>query len=256
MLKSIVQNIPGVPWIYRAIVWCSRRRAFAYEFTAFKLASESRPKRFALRWRDRQAYLEDRTSTTGFDRHYVYHTAWAARVLARTRPAKHVDISSTLYFVGIASAFVPIDFYDYRPADLQLDGLTTGSADLLHLPFPDRSIASLSCMHVIEHIGLGRYGEPLDPDGDLKSLSELQRVLAPGGTLLIVVPVGRPRLVFNAHRVYAQGQIIAALPELQLFQFSLIPDDPAKGGLIREGAREIADSQEYACGCFWFRRPA
>jgi hypothetical protein len=57
-------------------------------------------------------------------------------------------------------------------------------------------------MHVIEHIGLGRYGEALDPDGDLKAIRELVRVLAAGGNLLVVVPVGRPRIQFNAHRIY------------------------------------------------------
>ncbi len=46
-----------------------------------------------------------------------------------------------------------------------------------------------SCMHTIEHIGLGRYGDPLDAVGDQTALSELQRVVAPGGSLLIVVPV-------------------------------------------------------------------
>jgi len=47
-------------------------------------------------------------------------------------------------------------------------------------------------MNVVEHVGLGRYGEPLDPEGDIKAMRELRRVLAPGGSLLFVVPVGRP----------------------------------------------------------------
>ena len=63
-------------------------------------------------------------------------------------------------FRRIGSAFVPIEHYDYRPPDIRLDNLESGFADLLNLPFSDRSIASLSCMHVVEHVGLGRYGEP------------------------------------------------------------------------------------------------
>ena len=63
-----------------------------------------------VRWTDRYPCLSDRTSKTGFDRHYTYHTAWAARILAETKPETHTDISSSLFFVGIASAFVPIRF--------------------------------------------------------------------------------------------------------------------------------------------------
>ena len=112
----------------------------------------------ALRLRDQLPHLDDRTNTTGFDRHYIYHTAWSARVLAQTKPSEHVDIASSLYFVTTASAFVPIRFYDYRPADLDISNVSSDRADLLALPFADNSIESLSCMHVVEHVGLGRYG--------------------------------------------------------------------------------------------------
>ena len=139
------------------------------------------PRRFAATWGDRFPCLDDRTGTTGFDRHYVFHPAWAARILAQTRPVEHVDISSALIFPVLVSAFIPVKFYDYRPADLQLNNLTSEHADLLALPFPDGSIPSLSCMHVVEHVGLGRYGDPPDPDGDLKAIAELKRVVARGG---------------------------------------------------------------------------
>src|SRR5512133_174025 len=77
-----------------------------------------------LRWGDRYPILGEWTKETGFDPHYVYHPAWAARILAETRPAEHVDISSTVYFAALVSAFVPLRFYDYRPARLKLPGLT------------------------------------------------------------------------------------------------------------------------------------
>lgn len=212
--------------------------------------------RFILRWQDRYPCIEDRTATTSFDRHYTYHTAWAARILAETRPAVHVDIASSLSFICTVSAFVPIRFYDYRPADLRLSNLTCGAADLLSLPFPDRSINSLSCMHVVEHIGLGRYGDPLDPEGDRKAMRELERVLAPEGTLLIVVPVGRPRVCFNAHRIYSFHQVREAFGNLQMRQFALIAEDPASGGLILSPPLDVVDSQNYGCGCFWFSKPS
>lgn len=196
--------------------------------------------------------LDDKTPATGFDRHYVYHTAWAARVLAETRPTEHVDIASSLYFAAMVSAFIPIRFYDFRPAELKLSGLSCDAADLTRLPFKDASIPSLSCMHVLEHIGLGRYGDPLDPRGAWKAMQELKRVVA--GDLLMVVPVGRPRVCFNAHRVFSFEHVMRAMDGLTLHQFALIPDDPSQGGLVLNADPALVERQEYGCGCFWFKK--
>ncbi|MBK6532706.1 MAG: hypothetical protein IPF99_24860 [Deltaproteobacteria bacterium] len=154
-----------------------RRLRFGLEFLAFRRRAKGHAERFSLEWSDRWPCLDDRTPTTDFDRHYVFHPAWAARVLAKTAPDEHVDISSTLHFCTLVSAFVPVRFFDYRPAPVTLAGLTCGAADLTRLPFADRSIASLSCMHVLEHVGLGRYADPVDYDGDLKAFAELRRVV-------------------------------------------------------------------------------
>ena len=107
-------------------------------------------------------------------------------------------------------------------------------------------------MHTIEHIGLGRYGDAIDPDGDLKAIGELNRVLAAGGSLLFVVPVGRPRVVFNAHRIYSYEQVLRYFPDLTLRECALIPDNPKDGGLVIGASAEIVARQEYGCGCFWF----
>ncbi|TMA33750.1 MAG: DUF268 domain-containing protein [Deltaproteobacteria bacterium] len=210
--------------------------------------------RFPLRWSDRLPRLGEDTPTTGFDRHYVYHPAWAARILHKLGPRVHVDIGSSLFFVSVLSAFVRTEAYDYRPAEVRLDGLRTGSADLTALHFADRSIESLSCMHVVEHIGLGRYGDRLDPNGDLKATSELQRVLAPEGSLLLVVPVGRPQLRFNGHRIYSYDQIVTSFAELELTEFALIPELGPEGWIAGATPHQVA-AQEYGCGCFWFQRP-
>lgn len=210
------------------------------------------PSRFALRLRDFYPQIKDKTIKTGFDRHYVYHTAWAARVISETMPVKHIDISSSLYFSAIASAFVPIDFYDYRPADIHLSGLQSKEGDLLALPFADNSVASLSCMHTIEHVGLGRYGEPIDPEGDIKACRELARVTTVGGTLLFVTPVGKEaKIEFNAHRIYTYEQVEALFPNFSIKEFSLIPEHWDGGGLIRNASRDLLKDESYACGCFW-----
>jgi ubiquinone/menaquinone biosynthesis C-methylase UbiE len=109
-------------------------------------------------------------------------------------------------------------------------------------------------MHVLEHIGLGRYGDPIDPQADLKAIVELKRVLTPGGYLLLVMPIGRPKVMFNARRVYSYQQIISYFYPFQLVQFSLIPDDPKLGDLIEDAPKEFVNTQKNACGCFLFRK--
>jgi SAM-dependent methyltransferase len=198
--------------------------------------------------------LSDKEEGAEFDRHYIYHTAWAARVLSIIKPAKHIDISSSLYFSSILSAFIPIEFYDYRAVPLNLSNLKVGNCNLTNLFFKDNSLSSVSCMHVLEHIGLGRYGDKIDPVGDLQAVKELQRVLAPGGFLLIAVPVGRQKVMFNAHRIYDPYVFINYFDELVLKEFTLISDGNDHTGLLTNPSSEIVSRQNYGCGCFLFQK--
>ncbi|MBD1386776.1 DUF268 domain-containing protein [Mucilaginibacter rigui] len=193
--------------------------------------------------------MDDKTTTTSFDAHYIYHPAWAARIIKQINPLQHIDISSSLHFCTILSAFIPTKFYDYRPALLNLDNLTSESIDLTDLRFKNNSQPSLSCMHTIEHIGLGRYGDMLDPDGDIKAINELARVCSVGGSLLLVVPVGKKRILFNAHRIYEPKEFASYLANFKVADFSLITDD---GSFINNATYEHAAEQNYGCGCYWF----
>jgi SAM-dependent methyltransferase len=106
-------------------------------------------------------------------------------------------------------------------------------------------------MHVVEHVGLGRYSDPIDSIGDLKAIAELKRILAPGGSLYFVVPVGKPKMMFNAHRVYSYRMIIEYFFELVLKEFSLVKDD---GQFLANASETTSDMQRYGCGCFWFQK--
>jgi hypothetical protein len=223
------------------------------EFIKFRKISEPNS-RFELEWKDKYPCFNDDTNSTPFDQHYIYHLAWAARILAEIRPEYHVDISSSIYFSTIVSAFVPIKFYDYRPIDLHLSNLSSDFVDLVSMPFETGSIQSLSCMHTIEHVGLGRYGDTLDPEGDIKAINEIIRVLQPGGNLLFVVPVGKPKIMFNAHRIYSYDQILEYFKNLELIEYSLIPSNTEYLGFIRNANKEMTNKCEYGCGCFWFKK--
>lgn len=232
-----------------------KEKLFSQQFLTFKTKlKQSSRSDFSCDEKDFYRCMDDNTATTGFDAHYLYHTAWAARRVQEMKPIKHVDISSLLYFSTLVSAFVPVDFYDYRPANIKLSGLSMGSADLCNLHFDSHSIQSLSCMHTIEHVGLGRYGDPIDPDGDLKAMSELARVLAVGGYFYFVTPVGKSKICFNAHRIYSYEQILSYFPSLSLVEFSLIPDDGQERGIIQNADPKLVDMQDYGCGCFVFTK--
>jgi SAM-dependent methyltransferase len=250
MNRAVALALARIGFVRRAYLAAKFRRLFR-EFSGLAGATG----RLDVQWADRMPQMEDATATTPFDRHYVYHVGWAARVLAETTPSRHIDIGSSLYFASVTSAFVPMELYDYRPPELDLDGLEVGSADLLALPFGDGSLESVSCLHVLEHVGLGRYGEPLAPDADLRAAEELARVVARGGSLLIAVPVGRPRVAFNAHRVYGYEGLTRMFSSLELREFALIPESAAEGGLLRNASPDQVATQMYGCGCFWFEKP-
>jgi hypothetical protein len=234
-----------------------RKIKFLNDYYTFKKISQKCNKRFQLSFKERLVFLNDNTTNTSFDRHYIYHPAWAARILNKTRPLEHVDISSTLYFCSIISAFIPVIFYDFRPANLQLTNFSSKKADLTDLFFESNSILSLSCMHTVEHIGLGRYGDPVDYEGDLKAMKELARVLAPAGNLLFVVPIGSEAVIrYNAHRIYTKELIISIFSAsgLHLKEFTVIPENEQDGGLITDPDDNLLRHQKYACGCFWFTK--
>lgn len=255
ILKHILRKLHLLEPIQRYRIRKKLQNNFEAEYKSLERSAQLTKPRFELSWANRKPYFFDRTSTTGFDRHYVYHPAWAARILSQTKPDFHIDISSTLHFCSIASAFVPIRFYDYRPAQLILDGLTTGHIDLTTLTWGDNTVHSLSCMHTVEHIGLGRYGDPIDYDGDLKAMHELSRVLAIDGNLLFVVPIGyKAQIIFNGHRIYTRDLVVESFPNLTLIDFTLIPEKQKDGGLVTNPSADLLSRQVYGCGCFWFTK--
>ena len=222
---------------------------FIKDYYAYKKIGSDR---FSIDWRDTMKCLYEKTPNTWFDTHYIYHPAWAMRCILDYKPAFHIDISSTLHFCSNLSAFIPVKFYDYRPAILNLSNLTSDFADLNNLPFENNSVQSISCMHTIEHIGLGRYGDILDADGDLKAIEELKRVTAPNGNIIFVTPVGKPRIQFNAHRIYSFEQIQSYFGDKYVLKdFSLVTDD---GKFINNANSAMVAEQSYGCGCFWFTK--
>ncbi|BCM88570.1 hypothetical protein IAD21_00403 [Abditibacteriota bacterium] len=150
---------------------------------------------------------DDQETQSGYG-YYFYQDCWAARQVFRENPLWMVDVGSTVLLVGILSQFAPCTSVDIRPIESNLEGLTVEAGSVLELPFKDGEVPLLTTMCVIEHIGLGRYGDPLNPTGTKDAVAEIARVIAPGGVVVYSVPVGREVNEFNANRRfrYAHAQ--------------------------------------------------
>lgn len=195
--------------------------------------------------------LMDSVSATPFDPHYFYQGAWLARKLKDAAPTEHVDVGSSIMTVAAISGFVKTVFVDFRPLQAKLHNLTCLAGNITNLPFDDLTVPSLSSLHVIEHIGLGRYGDPLDPRGSVCAALELQRTVTDGGSLYLSTPVGRERVCFNAHRVFAPQSVLSMFNAMLLVDFSYVDD---RGQLHENVAVEAAVAQDYACGLFHFKK--
>lgn len=197
----------------------------------------------------------EKSSFSIFDPHYVYQAYWATYQIINNKikdQKPHVDISSNISFVAQLCALTRVIQLEYRPAKLTLSSYAKISGDILDLPFPDKSVSSLSCLHVIEHIGLGRYGDSIDANGCWKALSELERILAFGGRLYLSVPIGKPAVLFNGCYVFSAMDIVRALTCLDLIDFAYVNDDSV---LVESGEPKDTGELEHGLGLFVFHKP-
>ena len=205
----------------------------------------------------------DKTSTTAFDPQYFYQAVWGFRKINASSVNEHVDVGSEIGFVGMLSAVTNVTFVDIRPVSIQLEGFSCKEGSIVSLPFEAGTVDSLSCMHVIEHIGLGRYGDPLDPEGSKKACHELERVVSPGGVLYISVPIfgdkdASMKVYFNGFRNFGIKDVISYFPNLKLVSFSMVNGN---GDFVQNVEHEkvsiiMSGFVDSALGMFEFRKPA
>ena len=217
--------------------------------------AQNRDEAFRIKIQDLYPVLHDYDAAAGIaSGHYFHQDLWAARKIYELRPARHVDIGSRVDgFVAHLLTFMKVDVIDVRPLPFPVSGLRFIQDDATELrQLQDGGCESLSSLNVAEHFGLGRYGDPIDPNGFNRFAAALGRVLAPDGHLFFSVPLGRQRLEFNGQRVLAARTVLAAFPKLRLADFAFIDDD----GDLHEHAdlAELPAGLESGCGLFEFVR--
>ena len=175
-------------------------------------------------WKFRKGYsgklswmpcLHDRYEEGGAtNSEYFWQDLLVARWIFAAKPQRHVDIGSRVDgFVAHVASFRDIEVFDVRPISSQIPGVVFKQGDLMRSDgLPETAgrgyCDSLSCLHALEHFGLGRYGDPVDPTGHERGIANMALLLQLCGTLYLSTPIGRERVEFNAHRVFDPRNII------------------------------------------------
>ena len=212
------------------------KRLLKYRADMVKFAEANHRQTFAPKLSKIWPLLFDWDSAAGTLSSYFWQDLWAARKIFQRKPSMHFDIASRVDgFIAHLLTFMPVTLIDIRPLPYEISHLNFIRADATNMPaIKENSIESLSSLCAIEHFGLGRYGDPIDPEACFHSMSEMQRVLAPRGRLYVAVPIGLESIYFNAHRVFSPATVLAAFPKLSLVEFSVIDDRSARAHFIED----------------------
>jgi len=160
--------------------------------------------------------------------HYFHQDLLVARKIFQNNPEKHIDIGSrTDGFVAHVATYREIEVFDIRTQDKKIKNIIFKKADLTELPNNLISYTdSISSLHAIEHFGLGRYNDSIDYWGYLKAIENITKILKSGGRFYFSTPIGKQRIEFNAHRVFAVEYLLELFKaNFTLSSFSYVNDE-------------------------------
>ena len=200
--------------------------------------------------------LKDKKASGGtISGHYFHQDLLVARKIFLDKPEKHIDIASRIDgFVAHVAVFREIEVFDIRPIESKITNIKFILSDLMKVnPSLTNYCDSISCLHAIEHFGLGRYGDPIDADGHLKGLNSIKSILKKGGKFYFSTPIGPQKIAFNAHRVFNISYLLDIFnKDYDLVTFSYVNDH----GDLFENV-EFSDENlknnfgcKYGCGIF------
>ncbi len=199
--------------------------------------------------------LKDKYAYAGSIGNYFWQDLWAARLIHKSRTKIHFDIGSRIdgFIAHLLAMEIDVSLIDIRPFPGEVDHLYTVFDDATNLKnIADESISSLSALCSLEHFGLGRYGDPIDPEACFKCFKEIQKRMKKGGNLYISVPVGKERLEFNAHRVFYADTIVNNFSEMDLIEYSCTADGKIEYNVDIHRYDEDYHNGNYRYGLFHF----
>lgn len=211
---------------------------------------------FAVHEKNKWPIICDKYESAGTISNYFWQDLWAARLIVKTGVKNHFDIGSRLdgFIAHLLAAGIEITMIDVREfPNRRVEGLHTIVDDATTLrQIPDESIGSISALCSLEHFGLGRYGDPVDPEACFTCFENIQRKLRRGGRLYLSVPVGRERVEFNAHRVFYASTIVNCFYSLRLEEFSCASEGEIEHDVSLRKYDNDMHNGEYRYGLFSF----
>lgn len=192
---------------------------------------------------------------------YFWQDLLVARLIHEAKPIRHVDVGSRVDgFVAHVASFREIEVFDVRLITTVVPGVIFRQADLMQPPAipgvaEDGCCDSLSCLHALEHFGLGRYGDPINAKGYRSGIANMAKLLKAGGTFYLSTPIGQERVEFNANWVFAPRTILECAIATGLVLQKLIvitaKDGPYESPINDAVLAELAQ-QPYKLGVFIF----
>ena len=187
--------------------------------------------------------------------HYFHQDLLVAGKIFKSNPIKHVDIGSRMDgFISHVASFREIEFFDIRSMVKPIENIKFVQADLMTDNFQIENYCdSLSCLHALEHFGLGRYGDKIDYQGHIQGWNNLYKILKKGGKLYFSVPIGKQRIEFNAHRVFSMDYLLKMIEgRYKIDSFSYVNDagDIVKNAELNNDLVKANFSCHYGCGIF------
>lgn len=204
--------------------------------------------------------LHDRSDAGGVaSGHYFHQDLLVTRRIYERSPKRHVDVGSRVDgFVAHIAVFREIEVLDIRPMAASVQNIKFRQADLMNPPEELTEYCdSLSCLHALEHFGLGRYGDPIDAEGYRKGFAALSKMLAQGGILYLSLPIGRERVEFNGQRVFSIRRVAELYEaDFELVAFSYVDDrgDLFENADVTEDGMNNDLGLEYGCGIFELKK--
>jgi hypothetical protein len=227
---------------------------YVYDFIKFYNLSKKIHSKFAFSF---FPILDDKYAPSGSTKgHYFTQDLFVAQEIFHKKPSRHVDIGSRIDgFITHVASFREIEVIDIRPVDLNIDNIKFLQLDFskeLNEEFYNYS-DSISCLHTLEHFGLGRYGDKIDPDSFKKGLNNLHLLCKIGGSFHFSVPLGDNKVFFNAHRTFSLQYLFELLePLFEIKSLSVIDDKGLFHKKIRLDDSRINENfhSKYGCAIF------
>jgi SAM-dependent methyltransferase len=176
----------------------------------------------------------------------------------RKGPGRVLDFGSGNGMMALGTAFAGNDVVavDLEPEQYLFhpDGIEYVQGDFNELDFDPGSFDQILNCSSVEHVGLaGRYGSADDPDGDLRAMEKMARLVKPDGNMVLTIPVGRDAVHAPLHRIYGDERLPRLLEHWEIREdaYWAKPKDNRFEPVSRERALgETGSAAYYALGLF------